>query len=181
MQYAVNVLFLLCLNLLFLPGCLAPIQCLAGDTPERPEKAQARLPGILSPWDEKGNPAKVFPACTLIVKVTGLDPPKGILRLALYDSRESYKTRSRPVRSVAVEITGPEVTLKFDGLSPGEYAIMMYHDANRNNRFDRFLGMPREQFGFSNNALPGLGPPGFDKVKFNLSADKVSLIEIKAR
>jgi len=140
------------------------------------------FPGdALSPWGDKGVQKKGFPACTVLIRVTGLDPPSGILRLAMYDSRQSYEARKDPVRSAAVEVKGRDVTLKFDGLPPGDYAIMMYHDANRNNRFDRILGLPREQFGFSNNAKPGLGPPDFDRVRFHVQAGRVTFLTIRAQ
>ena len=142
---------------------------------------EPRFPGnALSPWGDKGLGGNGFPACTIIIRVTGLDPPSGVLRLALYDSRKSYVER-KAIRSAAVEISGTEAIIKFDGLPPGSYAVMMYHDTNRNNKFDRILGLPEEQYGFSNNARPGLGPPDFDKVKFPVQAGKVTFITIRAQ
>ena len=32
------------------------------------------------------------------------------------------------------------------------YAIAIYHDQNSNNKFDTFLSIPQEKFGFSNDA-----------------------------
>ncbi len=137
--------------------------------------------GRLSPWDEKGRPKNGFEQCAVLVRIVGLDPPKGILRIALYDSKKSYDRRSHPVRSEAVEVTSSNATVKFDALKPGFYAIMMYHDTNRNNKFDRIFGLPREQYGFSNNAVPGLGPPSFDSVKFKVQPRDVTFIKIIAR
>ncbi len=138
-------------------------------------------PGALSPWGDKAMTKHGFGLCAVIVKVIGLDPPKGILRVALYDSKESYDKRTDPIRSAAVEIDSSNATVEFADLYPGQYAIMMYHDTNKNNKFDRFLGLPREQYGFSNNVLPGLGPPDFDAVRFTVEAGKVTFVRIQAR
>ena len=50
------------------------------------------------------------------------------------------------------------VTYRYE-LPPGTYAIGIFHDANLNNRLDNyFFGVPREQYGFSNNARGFMGP-----------------------
>ncbi len=160
-------------------ACLWPEGLLSGSSGSG---ASPGLPGdVLSPWGDSRAQQGGFPSCAVIIRVTGLDPPRGVVRLALYDSRQSYESRSHPVRSAAVEVTDKQVTVKFDGLPPGDYAVMMYHDTNRNQRFDRLLGLPREQYGFSNNAVPGLGAPDFDRVRFRLKADRVTFLEIRAQ
>lgn len=57
----------------------------------------------------------------------------------------------------------PTAIAKFTTLSPGSYAIAVFHDSNSNGKLDRgMLGIPKEGFGFSNNAQPKLtGPPEF--------------------
>ncbi|RUM89205.1 MAG: hypothetical protein DSZ23_03550 [Thermodesulfatator sp.] len=152
--------------------CHCPVDARNGD----------RLPGnALDPWGKKGSSNQGFSECVLVIQVTGLEPPVGILRLALYADRRSYQDRNNPVRSVATEIKSSNATIEFHGLPPGEYAVMMYHDANSNNRFDKLLGLPREQYGFSNNARPGFGPPDFEEVKFRVCAGKVTFLKIKAQ
>ncbi len=166
---------------MFFLAVLMLLTCLFPDSSQA-NSPEPRLPGnALSPWGDKGLGGNGFPAGTIIIRITGLDPPSGVLRLALYDSRKSYEERRDPIRSAAVEIAGTEAVIKFDGLPPGSYAVMMYHDTNRNNKFDRILGLPKEQYGFSNNARPGLGPPDFDKVKFPVRAGKVTFITIRAQ
>ncbi len=139
------------------------------------------LADAFNPWDDRQLEQRGFSSCVLVLKVVGLDPPSGILRLAVYDSRKSYDSKRHPVRSADVEISSSNCTIKFEGLKPGSYAVMMYHDTNRNNRFDRFLGLPREQYGFSNNRMPGFGPPDFDQVKFEAAAGKWTFLKIIAR
>ena len=134
-----------------------------------------------NPWEDGQLEQRGFSSCVLVLKVVGLDPPSGILRLAVYDSKKSYNAKRHAARSAHVEISSSNCTIKFEGLKPGEYAVMMYHDTNRNNRFDRFLGLPREQYGFSNNRMPGFSPPDFDQVKFKVAAGKWTFLKITAR
>ena len=55
------------------------------------------------------------------------------------------------------------------------YAVGLYLDVNGNNRMDKnFLGMPKEQYGFSNNAKGRFGPPSFEDASFNL-VDRLTL------
>ena len=61
------------------------------------------------------------------------------------------------------------VTYQYE-LPPGTYAIGIFHDANLNNRLDNyFFGVPREQYGFSNDARGFLGPPSFDDAAFSVA------------
>ena len=58
----------------------------------------------------------------------------------------------------------------FEHLAPGEYALLLLHDANRNGKLDKRFGIPREGFGFSNNPPLRFGPPSANSVRFNLPA-----------
>ena len=52
----------------------------------------------------------------------------------------------------------------------GTYAIGIFVDVNYNNKMDRnFLGIPKEQYGFSNNAKGSFGPPSFEDAAFTLN------------
>ncbi len=57
-----------------------------------------------------------------------------------------------------------------------------FHDINNNGKFDMFLGIPKEQYGFSNNATPSVaGPPSFEKAKFFLNSGQKLTITLQAR
>ena len=52
---------------------------------------------------------------------------------------------------------------------PGVYALALYHDENRDGRFDRTgLGLPAEGYGFSNNPATLAGLPQFRSVRLNV-------------
>ena len=55
----------------------------------------------------------------------------------------------------APAIKDASATIDFDGLAPGKYAMVCYHDENGNGKFDEnALGMPKEGYCFSNNIKP---------------------------
>ena len=58
----------------------------------------------------------------------------------------------------------------------GEYALVVFHDANANAKLDQgFLGMPIEGYGFSNNVRPVLHPPTFEDLAFQAVAGDTRL------
>ena len=66
----------------------------------------------------------------------------------------------------------------FEGVEPGEYAIICFHDKNDNDKMDfQENGMPMEDYGASNNVM-SFGPPKYDDAKFTVS-DKEVTLEIK--
>ena len=55
------------------------------------------------------------------------------------------------------------------GVPPGRYAAQAFHDENGNGKVDRALfGIPKEGFGFSNDAPIRLKPPRFADAAFDL-------------
>jgi len=61
--------------------------------------------------------------------------------------------------------------MRFLDLPEGEYAIAVYHDANGNGKMDsNLMGIPTEDYAFSNNAVGKMGPPSYDQAKFALPA-----------
>lgn len=75
------------------------------------------------------------------------------------------------------------VVVIFENIKPGAYAISVVHDENENRDLDQNkLGIPKEGFGFSNNARGTMGPPSFKEARFEIpsgSKDTVITIEMK--
>ena len=71
-----------------------------------------------------------------------------------------------------------EMVFVFKNVTPGIVAVASAHDENDNGKTDtNFLGIPREDWGVSNNARPNLRAPRFDEAQFELTAD--TTIEIR--
>jgi uncharacterized protein (DUF2141 family) len=62
----------------------------------------------------------------------------------------------------------------------GTYGVKIYIDKNNNNKFDfNIIGIPKEQFGFSNDAISLLGPPSFKNASFDVVDNKTIYIKMK--
>lgn len=69
------------------------------------------------------------------------------------------------------------ITLTFEDVAPGEYALAVMHDENGDGRMNMSpSGMPEEGFTFSNGgAMQGM--PTFEVHKFTVSEDGATLTE----
>lgn len=64
-----------------------------------------------------------------------------------------------------------EVTLTFENVEAGTYAIIVIHDVNDNKQMDMEAnGMPKESYGTSGE-MNMYGPPSFDTAKFELTGE----------
>jgi uncharacterized protein (DUF2141 family) len=116
---------------------------------------------------------------TLTITVRHIIDAGGDLKLGIYDEANFAKKGGIPVARKSTNAHGPTMSLIFDGLPPGIYAVKVLQDVNRNGNFDMGLkGV--EPFGFSNDAPVTAGLPAFDDAKFTVTAGSNS-IEITLR
>ena len=92
-------------------------------------------------------------------------PEAGIVEFQLYDSANAFGALRNPVKAVRYDVDGRE-SYSIDNLPSGEYALLVYHDENNNERIDKnFIGIPIEPIGFSNRYAPK-APPSFSRAAF---------------
>ncbi len=120
-----------------------------------------------------------FCQATLTITVTDIRNTKGSIAVGLYTSKESFLKKTSIGK--AVKASGTEVKVVFENLRAGEYAISIIHDENNNKDLDRNrLGLPKEGYGFGNNAKSRFGPPKYDEVKILIKDQPVSqTVEMK--
>ena len=113
-------------------------------------------------------------AADLTIQIADVKSADGSLMVALYNSAGSFlKT---PVNGAAVKAAPGANTLVIKDLPEGEYAFAVYHDANANGKMDKnMMGMPTEDYAFSNNAMGRMGPPPFDSARFTVAAAGASV------
>jgi uncharacterized protein (DUF2141 family) len=95
--------------------------------------------------------------------------------IALFNSEPGYSETGEKFKSIALDISDQKCEWIIEELPFGEYAIKLYHDENGNNKMDRnMLGIPSEDYGFSNNATGSFGPADYEDAKFifNSSSQK---------
>ena len=112
----------------------------------------------------------------LKVVIKNLVNDKGNVKIALFNSEENYSDKKAvPFRVMQIEIKGKQAEYVFEKLSYGEYAFKLFHDENNNGVMDtNLVGIPTEEYAFSNNAKGSFGPAKYAKAKFIL--DKPELV-----
>ena len=114
----------------------------------------------------------VAQAADLTVSVEGISQNTGAIMLGLFDET-TYEGNG--LDGARVDVDGDRVTVTFEGLEPGEYAIKLYHDVNDDGEMNTNpFGMPTEPFAFSNDAKGRFGPAKWDAAKFSVGAEPTS-------
>ena len=107
----------------------------------------------------------------------------GIIYIAIYDNAKDFDSGNNSPEIMALNIIEPINQGLFNktvDLIKGIYAVKVLIDTNGNADIDlNFFGLPKEQFGFSNNVLGLFGAPKFDKASFELNMDKKIIISLR--
>lgn len=83
----------------------------------------------------------------------------------------SGATKAQPEEAFKITIELPD----------GEYAIAAFLDLNKNEKMDKnFIGIPKEQYGFSNNAMGRMSAPSFEQAKFKVSGPTTHDIKLRS-
>ena len=113
---------------------------------------------------------------SLTLVVPGLASNEGKIIIALFDSAEGFEKDGAFVRSAFVEPENRGAVWTFGDLPFGEYAVRLFHDENGNEKLDtNWVGIPKERYGFSNDARGKFGPPGYEAAKFRFDSDGMTL------
>jgi uncharacterized protein (DUF2141 family) len=112
----------------------------------------------------------------LTIKVTGLKNDKGKVMIALCNSEENFSSYEEVFKGARVDAVDKEAQALFKDIAYGEYAVKVFHDQNENGKMDaNFLGIPKEKYGFSNNARGKFGPPKWKDAKFEFDNPDTTL------
>lgn len=118
--------------------------------------------------------------CKLVVNVTNLQTVKGNVDLRLFDKAESFPKDNKHLKIGHVEVKGKTVKYTFKGLKKGDYALVVYHDENKDGECNtNAMGYPTEAYGFSRNVRPFLSAPSFKSTKIKLNADRAITIKVE--
>jgi len=107
----------------------------------------------------------------LIVRIENVRTTDGVLLMGFYIPSDNFP--DEPHRDIVfskANLQDEIVTDTIKNIVPGTYAITLLDDTNSNEKMDyTFLGMPKEGFGFSNDARPKLfRSPDFKSCSFRV-------------
>ncbi|HEX8469827.1 MAG TPA: DUF2141 domain-containing protein [Brevundimonas sp.] len=161
----------------------APVVPVTTAEPLAPSLSETRRPGsaALSPVTSQPAtssrpivpPTQTRPArgtqTSLLVEVQTTQTT-GQIAVAIYRDPESFRRSQNPVRTLMLERKGAVTSAFVVGLPPGRYVIAAFQDTDGDGKLSKGnFGIPREPFGFSNNARARFGLPGFDAAAFELT------------
>ncbi len=113
---------------------------------------------------------------TVTVNFKNIDNNKGKIWAAVYNNSDRWIKKEIQGKSGAISNKNSTITFT---LPAGTYAISVFHDENNNEKLDtNGIGIPKEDYGFSNNPNSMFGPPSFKKASFKLNKDKTITIEL---
>ncbi|HEY0062921.1 MAG TPA: DUF2141 domain-containing protein [Telluria sp.] len=108
-------------------------------------------------------------AATLTIEVDDVKSADGVLMVAIFNSDGSFL--KQPLKGAGARAVAGTSSIVLADLPEGEIAFAIYHDANSNGKMDKnVMGIPTEDYAFSNNALGKMGPPKYEAAKFTLPA-----------
>ncbi|MEH3021812.1 MAG: DUF2141 domain-containing protein [Pseudomonas oryzihabitans] len=110
-------------------------------------------------------------AAELQVRVETVDASGGHLLLAVFASEAAWKEHQTPVAQAHIAAQPGAQEYRFE-LPAGRYAVSVIHDSNDNRQLDtNFIGMPTEQYGYSNNPPLRMRMATFEECAFVLPAE----------
>jgi uncharacterized protein (DUF2141 family) len=119
----------------------------------------------------------------LKITITRLHSNDGVVLVSLFKDGNGYP--DDPARAYGKEkgsIVDKTATVIFKTVPAGSYAVAILHDENNNQKMDKnLLGIPKEGYGFSNNASSAFGPPSYKKASFTHSSSGPTDMQIKAK
>ena len=112
------------------------------------------------------------------VKVLDIRNSTGAVACALFESPEGFPTdylRSA-TKIMFMKVRDKQARCDFENIPPGTYALAVVHDENMNGKLDtNLLGIPKEGYGFSNDAKALLGAPTFSAASFLYDGQNLDL------
>ena len=113
------------------------------------------------------------------VKITHIENKKGKMYIGLYDKAKGFREISKTFKKAIVPIDSKSLVHTFHNIPKGIYAISVFHDENNNRKLDtNFLGIPKENYGFSHNIKHLMRATNFNEAKFILKKNVKFIINI---
>lgn len=114
--------------------------------------------------------------------VNNISNSNGVIRVLLFQGPEGFPDQpSLALQNASIKIINNAAIYTFKNLPEGTYAISLFHDSQNTGKLrTNAFGIPKDGYGFSNNAAGIFGAPSFENASFKLTKD-VKHINIKLR
>jgi uncharacterized protein (DUF2141 family) len=111
---------------------------------------------------------------TLDITLTNIRNNNGNIYIFIYSYENQYPYEPYKHYKVSKSnVSHGKLNARISNLAlKDKYAITLIDDENNNEDLDRWLGIPHEGFGFSNNIKPFLSLPDYADLTFNFNSSK---------
>ena len=112
------------------------------------------------------------------VTILNIRNSTGTIDCALFDSPAGFpiEVLRSATNVMVIKIRDTQARCDFLDIPPGTYALAVIHDENMNGELDtNWMGIPKEGYGFSNDAKALLGPPSFSEARFRYDGQDMEL------
>ena len=116
------------------------------------------------------------------ILVSNIEEKKGTIHYGVYNNPKLFPDENGKILGGFEDVSRViKDGLLIDDLEESDYAVAIFHDKNSNDKFDTFFSIPKEKFGFSNNARVFLGPPKFEDASIFVGQNSSVEIMIELR
>ncbi len=123
--------------------------------------------------------AHAQPSCPGIhVKILDIRNSTGSVACALFESADGFPVDflRTATNVMVIKVRRSQARCDFEDIPPGTYALAVIHDENMNGELDtNVLGIPKEGYGFSNDARAWFGAPSFSAASFTYDGRSLEL------
>ena len=111
-------------------------------------------------------------AAELTLRISNIPEGGGQIMIQVLGSQAAFDDDEPPAASLILPASSNAIEISTTAIAPGSYGVRVMHDQNGNGELDgNLVGMPKEPWGFSNNASGSFGPPTWEAVRFELDGD----------
>lgn len=103
------------------------------------------------------------------VKILDIRNSTGTVACALFEGPEGFPAEflNYATNLMMIKVRDTQARCNFLDIPPGTYALAVIHDENMDGKLEtNWLGIPREGYGFSNDAKAMMGAPSFKAASF---------------
>jgi uncharacterized protein (DUF2141 family) len=112
------------------------------------------------------------------INILNIKNSTGTIACALFESPVGFPIEylRHATNIMAIKIRDEQARCHFLDIPPGTYALAVIHDENMNGKLDtNWLGIPKEGYGFSNDAKALLSAPSFSAASFSYEGGDLAL------
>ncbi|HSI77134.1 MAG TPA: DUF2141 domain-containing protein [Lunatimonas sp.] len=105
----------------------------------------------------------------LTLTITNIGSGEGVVQVLIFNQADGFPdTPSKAFKSLKISINQGKAVTNIE-MPEGIYALSAFHDHDGDGKMRTgAFGIPKDAYGFSNNAKGFFGPPAFEKAAFNL-------------